>query len=618
MDRKQKEQSPTNQCPPTNTIFNVFVTKDETNNNNELMKQLIQNKRLRSELHEQEEDEHFIRNNKKRKVIPSFNVVKLNNKCIQKVFSFFETREIIGFNLVCHQWKTICDKNIRDFVSPQVSTISKELYKNSQIWSTNSKCLEVAALIKQKKPKEAVKVLKTFVPLKKYLIDITHPDTFYIDNIFEYFMLRFGNDVYPKDDTLILNASKNYMKPMNQLVYAITEQNTHDLSIQLVDKIIEKYNPISIFLRLEKIECLKVKKNFKDIYYGTYECLKLSHKLKDIAKCYRNFAFYFIEYDKIECAIACLCKSAQFDVHISIVQELNHIQQKNLKIKLDNIDKDQPKSFIYMKTNVERNKIQSLYDLCESLKKDFIDFMCKHRLIPMSEKLTNFVPPHARRYLLSEIYPFRNNRSVTSIIISNGNTRNTISKGHVSARLSTRIVFNNNNNDSNEDDSSDDDDNDNILGGATVCEPISNNFKTISGTKEERESFPVFQFSNEQLYFIEKHLKNCRPLAEHEDKDLIPVDQMTLEFSDRLMLYYKFLIAIIAKNEKDKKLFYMDMKISKSKNQKLSEKEMQELNLTWNSFSFFTLNQVKHIYNVLNESRKKSGYEMISYLLDLN
>jgi aspartyl-tRNA synthetase len=43
----------------------------------------------------------------------------------------------------------------------------------------------------------------------------------------------------------------------------------------------------------------------------------------------------------LESAIACLLKSTQFDAHISVLQEINHIQKFVLSVKLSNLDKEE-------------------------------------------------------------------------------------------------------------------------------------------------------------------------------------------------------------------------------------------------------------------------------------
>jgi tetratricopeptide (TPR) repeat protein len=93
-----------------------------------------------------------------------------------------------------------------------------------------------------------------------------------------------------------------------------------------------KYNPINIDILFELSEIYKMNKNWDKYLEINKKCLEFAYNSIALARCYRNFGFYYIEMGKYEIAIALLFLSIHFDQNAKIAQsELLYISQKTGK-----------------------------------------------------------------------------------------------------------------------------------------------------------------------------------------------------------------------------------------------------------------------------------------------
>jgi tetratricopeptide (TPR) repeat protein len=149
----------------------------------------------------------------------------------------------------------------------------------------------------------------------------------------------------------IRQIPENYTEAYLKYGVILFELKNYNKSKEILEKAI-KYNPIDVKTLFELSEIYKIDKNWEEYKNINNKCLEYSYSSKDIARCYRNIGFYFIEQEAFNMAINLFYLSLDFDQESKIAQsELLYISEKTgKKIK-------QPKSEEIIKL-LESNKIQ--------------------------------------------------------------------------------------------------------------------------------------------------------------------------------------------------------------------------------------------------------------------
>jgi len=93
-----------------------------------------------------------------------------------------------------------------------------------------------------------------------------------------------------------------------------------------------KFNPLDTRLLFEKGEIYKVLKDMDSYKEITDSCLEYAYNSSDIARCYRNYGFYFIEKEDYEAAISSFIFSTFYEKSDFVYSELFYIQGKTGKI----------------------------------------------------------------------------------------------------------------------------------------------------------------------------------------------------------------------------------------------------------------------------------------------
>ncbi len=102
-----------------------------------------------------------------------------------------------------------------------------------------------------------------------------------------------------------------------------------------------RWNPVSFSIMAEYIETYKMMGDLEQFFNLTVEAFDIAFHSKDVARCYRNLGYYFIEKQLWSEAIGCYILSFQFDSGSKQAQsELYYIDSvTNGKIKKPSIDK---------------------------------------------------------------------------------------------------------------------------------------------------------------------------------------------------------------------------------------------------------------------------------------
>lgn len=128
----------------------------------------------------------------------------------------------------------------------------------------------------------------------------------------------------------------------------------------------KKINPVSARIILELSEIYKMHTpSFNKFYIYTTEALKYSYYPQDIARCYRNLGYYYIEENRLDLAVALLKYSMNFELSIMAYNELHYIESKGQNINLSKEEVDELLESINIQIGVNPFIIKTLYELAE-------------------------------------------------------------------------------------------------------------------------------------------------------------------------------------------------------------------------------------------------------------
>ena len=91
-----------------------------------------------------------------------------------------------------------------------------------------------------------------------------------------------------------------------------------------------KINPVKVQILFALAEISEMDENWDEYLDITSRCLKYSYLREDIARCYRNYGFYFSEHGNYEIAAALLLLSMHYDQesNVDVLDELSYISDE--------------------------------------------------------------------------------------------------------------------------------------------------------------------------------------------------------------------------------------------------------------------------------------------------
>jgi len=193
---------------------------------------------------------------------------------------------------------------------------------------------EVAYEIENGKSKVALEKLDKFI--NKYQSPFENDDDaeyhFFTNTLEELIFMRYI-------------GSKNEIKyiPTNQPVldlyyiygFLLLEDKQFEKSEKYLKKAI-KINPVSSRVILELSEIYKIHTyTYNKYYMFVSDALKYAYYPRDIARCYRQLGFYYIEENQMEIALALFIYSMEYELSPQAYSEINYIQSKNSELKLN-------------------------------------------------------------------------------------------------------------------------------------------------------------------------------------------------------------------------------------------------------------------------------------------
>ena len=134
-----------------------------------------------------------------------------------------------------------------------------------------------------------------------------------------------------KPSKKIRGIPENYADVYFKYGIILFELKKYDEAKNALEKA-NKYNPINVYILFELSEIYKMNKNWDKYLEINKKCLELAYDSTALARCYRNYGFYFVEMDKYEIATVLFFLSMHFDQNAKIAQsELLYISQKTGK-----------------------------------------------------------------------------------------------------------------------------------------------------------------------------------------------------------------------------------------------------------------------------------------------
>lgn len=122
-------------------------------------------------------------------------------------------------------------------------------------------------------------------------------------------------------------------QPLLDLYYVygflLLESQKYDEAEKYLKKAI-KINPVSARIILELTEIYKIHTyTLNEYFMRTCDALKYAYYPQDIARCYRNLGYYYVEENQLEAALALYIYSMEFEVSPLAYAEIKFIQSKN-------------------------------------------------------------------------------------------------------------------------------------------------------------------------------------------------------------------------------------------------------------------------------------------------
>ena len=113
--------------------------------------------------------------------------------------------------------------------------------------------------------------------------------------------------------------------------YILVEKEDYDKAIQIIDTGL-RINPLHIDLMFEKGSIFRTQKKLNETLQIALECFDIAYRKPHIARCYRDFGYYFIENKNWDAATCCYLLSDSWYKTEMAKSELFYITQQTGKI----------------------------------------------------------------------------------------------------------------------------------------------------------------------------------------------------------------------------------------------------------------------------------------------
>lgn len=214
------------------------------------------------------------------------------------------------------------------------------------------------------------------VPLVRKLDDLYDAGLFKDDSVSMYFSFY---EVFEELLYIFHNKPKKDLR-LSEIPYAQVYSLYGSLLIDLeryeeANKMLEKairWNPSNAGIAFEYIETFKLMGDMDKAFELTKDVFKIAFYPDDLARCYRNLAFYFVEKELWQEAIGCYIYSQQFDPDSKQVPaELYYISEK-IKAPIKSPDMEELRQYS-QKQGFPLGPDTDILGLSYAYGKDFVD-----------------------------------------------------------------------------------------------------------------------------------------------------------------------------------------------------------------------------------------------------
>lgn len=185
---------------------------------------------------------------------------------------------------------------------------------------------EIRFNIQERDYKKALKISKTLVKniekMNMYQNDAVS-EYYCFNNIFEELLFKH----YNKPEKNVRYSNIPYSKIYFTYANLLFEFKKYKEAQEYLEKAI-RWNPMDCNLQFEYAEIYKCTKNYDKFFELTKNCFKCVYNSADLARCYRNLGYYFIEKGLYTVAIGCYMLSIQYDETVIAQSQLYYIHTK--------------------------------------------------------------------------------------------------------------------------------------------------------------------------------------------------------------------------------------------------------------------------------------------------
>ena len=169
----------------------------------------------------------------------------------------------------------------------------------------------------------------------------TFPEMFEDDKVSEYHYftnpledLIFRKYIGPEKELRYIPDNQPLLDLYYVYGFLLLENQEYDKAEEYLKKAI-RINPVSARIILELTEIYKVHTyTYNEYFIRTCDALKYSYYPQDIARCYRNLGYYYIEENQMRTALALYIYSMEFEASPLAYTEIKYIQSKNDNMEL--------------------------------------------------------------------------------------------------------------------------------------------------------------------------------------------------------------------------------------------------------------------------------------------
>lgn len=201
---------------------------------------------------------------------------------------------------------------------------------NKDMKGTDATLDEIQFLRYKKEYKKALKLMESLIQ------KCEKADVFPDDSVSEYHTFKepFEEILYHfihNPEKEIRPSSIRYSEMYYQYGSLLIDLKRYDDAQKALEKGL-KWNPVSTQIAFERTETFKLRGMMEEYYQATRDIFKIAFRPSDLARCYRNLGYYYVEKGELQVAVCCLVFSIPFSSSDLVQSELFYIYSLDHKL----------------------------------------------------------------------------------------------------------------------------------------------------------------------------------------------------------------------------------------------------------------------------------------------